>query len=79
MTVRAFIVLLCVTVLGIWLGDRIAQDFAAPGLERTFTVLVIAAVLVAPVAWLLGRIGWINAGRIEFSRNSQPPRTGGQA
>jgi len=71
MTVRAFVVLLGVTVLAIWLGDRIAQDFAAPGLERTFTVLVIAAALVAPAAWLLGRI--------EFSRNSQTPRNGGQA
>jgi hypothetical protein len=79
MTVRAFVVLLVVTVLAIWLGDRIAQDFAAPGLERTFTVLVIAAAVVAPAAWLLGRIGWINSGRIEFSRNSQPPRNGGQA
>ena len=81
MTVRAFIILLGVTVLAIWLGDRIAQDFSAPGLERTFTVLVIAAAVVAPAAWLLGRIGWINSGRIEFTRNtnSQPPRNGGQA
>ncbi len=81
MTVRAFIILLGVTVLAIWLGDRIAQDFSAPGLERTFTVLVIAAAVVAPAAWLLGRLGWINSGRIEFSRNSnsQPPRNGGQA
>lgn len=82
MTVRAFIVLLIVTVLAIALADRIARDFSAPGLERTFTVLVIAAACVAPVAWLLGRIGWIS-GRLELGARrktpSQPPRTGGQA
>jgi uncharacterized membrane protein YfcA len=79
MTVRAFIVLLVITIIGIALGDRIAKDFAAPGLERTFTVLVIATLIVAPCAWILGRMGWINSGRIDFSRNSQPPSSGGQA
>lgn len=79
MTVRAFIVLLIVTIIGITLGDHIAKEFAAPGLERTFTVLVIATLLVAPSAWILGRLGWINSGRIEFSRQSKPPSSGGQA
>jgi uncharacterized membrane protein YfcA len=79
MTVRAFIVLLIVTIIGITLGDHIAKEFSAPGLERTFTVLVIAALIVAPSAWILGRLGWINSGRIEFSRQSKPPSGGGQA
>jgi uncharacterized membrane protein YfcA len=67
MTSRAFVVLMFVTVLGIWFGDRIADDFAAPGLERTFSVFVIAAAIVAPVAWGLERIGWIR-GRLELGR-----------
>jgi hypothetical protein len=79
MTVRAFIVLLAVTVVSIYFADRIARDFAAPGLERTFSVLVIAACGVAPVAWLLGRVGWINSGRLELGRSRQQPRNGGQA
>lgn len=82
MTVRAFIVLLIVTVLAIFFADRIAQGFAAPGLERTFTVLVMAAAVVAPVAWLLGRIGWIT-GQLDLGNRRTPsgqsPRNGGQA
>ena len=67
MTVRAFIILLVVTVIAIWIGDRIASDFAAPGLERSASVLLIAAAIVLPVGWLLERIGWIS-GRLEFGR-----------
>lgn len=67
MTVRAFIVLLIVTVFAIWVGDSVAQDFAAPGLERTFSVLVVAAAIVAPVAWLLEKLGWIR-GRLDLAR-----------
>ena len=70
MTVRAFIVLLIVTVFAIWIGDMFAVDFAAPGIERTFGVLVIAAAIVAPVAWLLGKIGWIK-GRFELGRKKE--------
>ena len=79
MTVRAFIILLAITVAAIWGADRFARDFAAPGIERTFAVLALAAIVVAPAAWLLGRLGWINPGRIEFGSKRQPPRTGGQA
>ena len=57
MTVRAFIILLVVTVIAIWIGDRVASDFAAPGLERSASVLLIAAAIVLPVGWLLERIG----------------------
>jgi hypothetical protein len=67
MTVRAFIVLLLVTVIAIAIGDHYAQEWTAPGLERSFAVLVIASVIVAPAAWLLGRIGWIS-GRLDLSR-----------
>ena len=42
MTVRAFIILLVVTVIAIWIGDRVASDFAAPGLER--------------IGWISGRL-----------------------
>ena len=68
MTVRAFIVLLLVTVVAIWFGDSIAQEYAAPGLERTVAVLMVAALIVAPAAWLLGKVGWISAGRVELGR-----------
>lgn len=82
MTVRAFIVLLIVTLVAIFFADRVAQGFSAPGLERTFTVLVISAAVVAPVAWLLGRIGWIT-GRLDLgarrTSSGQSPRNGGQA
>ena len=78
MTVRAFIVLLIVTIVAISIGDHVARDFTNPGLERSFAVLVIAAIIVAPVAWLLGRIGWIQ-GRFEVDRPRQPPRNGGEA
>ena len=43
MTVRAFIVLLLVTVVAIWFGDSIAQEYAAPGLERTVGILAAIA------------------------------------
>ena len=72
MTVRGFIALLCVTVFGIWLGDRIADDFAAPGLERTFAVLVIAALAVAPAAWLLEKLGWIRPGAVDLLGRRSP-------
>ena len=64
MTVRAFIVLLGVTVIAIAIGDHFAERYTAPGLERSFGVLTVAAAIVAPVAWLLGKIGWIS-GRYE--------------
>jgi len=76
-TVRAFIVLLIVTIVAIGIGDHFAHDFTNPGIERSFAVLVIAAIIVAPVAWLLGRIGWIS-GRFEIDRHRQPPRNGGE-
>jgi hypothetical protein len=78
MTVRAFIVLLVVTVIAIAIGDHFAQGFAPPGLERTVSVLAIAAAIVAPVAWLLGRLGWIS-GRLEFGRKDRAHRNGGGA
>jgi hypothetical protein len=67
MTVRAFLVLMVWTVFAVAVGDHVARDFAAPGLERTFAVLVITALLVAPVAWLLEKAGWIR-GRFEWGR-----------
>ena len=83
MTVRAFIVLMLWTVVAVAVGDHFARDFAAPGLERTFAVLVITALLVAPVAWLLERMGWIR-GRFEWGRRArqaqaQPPAQQQQA
>jgi len=79
MTVRAFVVLLLVTVFAIWVGDRVAADVTAPGLERTFSVLLVAAAIVAPVAWVLGRIGWIR-GRLELGRKrAAERRDGGRA
>jgi hypothetical protein len=69
-TVRAFIVLLIATVIAIWIGDGYAVAFTSPGIERSFAVLVIAAAIVAPVAWLLSRIGWIK-GRFELGRKKE--------
>ena len=87
MTVRAFIVLLVVTVIAIAIGDHFAERYTAPGLERSFGVLMIAAAIVAPIAWLLGKIGWIS-GRYEpgsrksddrgSSDPSTPQRNGGR-
>jgi hypothetical protein len=78
MTLRAFLVLMVVTMFAIAVGDHFAQQFAAPGMERTFSVLAIAAPIVAPAAWLLGRLGWIK-GRFEVGRKGQPQRDGGEA
>ena len=78
MTLRAFLVLMVVTMFAIGVGDHYAQGFAAPGMERTFAVLVIAALIVAPAAWLLGRVGWIK-GRFEVGRKDPSQRDGGKA
>jgi hypothetical protein len=78
MTVRAFILLMIVTILAIGVGDHFAERFTSPGIERTFAVFVIAGAIVAPVAWLLGRIGWIR-GRLELGRKNGPQRDGGGA
>ena len=64
----AFFVLLAVTVVAIWFGDSFADDFAAPGMERTFAVLVIAAVAIVPAVWLLDRLGLIRKGNVELGR-----------
>jgi hypothetical protein len=78
MTLRAFLVLFVVTVFAIAVGDHFAQGFAPPGFQRTFSVLVIAALIVGPVAWLLGRIGWIQ-GRLELGRKHDTQGDGGGA
>lgn len=78
MTVRAFILLMIVTVVAIAVGDHFAEGFTAPGMARTFAVFVIAGAIVAPVAWVLGRIGWIK-GRFELGRKNRPQRDGGEA
>ncbi|RPH43337.1 MAG: hypothetical protein EHM87_14040 [Burkholderiales bacterium] len=81
----AFFVLLLVTVVAIWFGDSFAEGFAAPGMERTFAVLVIAAVAIAPAVWVLDRLGMIRKGNVELRRKPaapQPPasqRDGGAA
>jgi hypothetical protein len=64
----AFFVLLAVTVAAIWFGDSFAGDFAAPGMERTFAVLVIAAVAIVPAVWVLDRMGLIRKGNVELRR-----------
>ncbi|MFM1989715.1 MAG: hypothetical protein RJA99_2672 [Pseudomonadota bacterium] len=84
MTARAFVVLLLVTVFAIWVGDSVAREYAAPGLERTFAVLVVAAFIVAPAAWLLEKLGWIRKGAVDFAGRRSPtdtvrPRDGGAA
>lgn len=78
MTLRAFLVLFVVTVIAIAIGDHFAQGFSAPGFQRTFSVLVIAALIVGPVAWLLGRLGWIQ-GRLELGRKRDSQSNGGGA
>jgi hypothetical protein len=83
MTVRGFIVLLLVTVFAIALGDSFARTFAAPGLERTAAVLVVAAAIVAPAAWLLEKLGWIRPGAVDLagrrSATDAPRRRDGEA
>lgn len=71
----AFFVLLAVTVVAIWFGDSFAEGFAAPGMERTFVVLVIAAAAIAPAVWVLDRLALIRKGNVELRRTpaaSQP-------
>jgi hypothetical protein len=80
---RVFLVLLGVTVFAIWVGDSVASEYAAPGMERTFAVLVIAAAIVAPVAWALERLGFIRREKVELWRrgrtDSKDQRDGGAA
>ncbi len=64
----AFFVLLAVTVVAIWFADSFAEGFAAPGMERTFAVLVLAAVALAPAVWVLDRLGLIRKGNAELRR-----------
>ncbi len=71
----AFFVLLAVTVAAIWFGDSFADDFAAPGLERTFAVLVIAAVAISPAVWVLDRLGLIRKGNVELRRKPASAQT----
>jgi hypothetical protein len=65
---RVFVLLLFVTVGAIWVGDSVAQAYSPPGIQRTFSVLVIAAAIVAPVAWLLERLGYIRKEKVELGR-----------
>jgi hypothetical protein len=78
---RVFLFLLLVTVGAIWVGDTLAEGFSPPGLQRTFAVLVIAAAIVAPVAWLLERLGFIRKEKVELGRRkpATEPRDGGAA
>ena len=57
MSPRVFLALLVITAFAIWIGDVVAQEYAAPGMERTFAVLVIAVAIVGPVAWAFERLG----------------------
>jgi hypothetical protein len=70
----AFFVLLAVTVAAIWFGDSFAAEFAAPGMERTFAVLVIAAVAIVPAVWVLDRMGLIRKGNVELRRKPASPQ-----
>ena len=72
MSPRVFIFLMVVTFVGIWIGDVVAERFAAPGMERTFSVMVIAALVVAPTAWLLERLGYIRKENVELGRKRSP-------
>jgi hypothetical protein len=78
---RVFVLLLAVTAGAIWIGDTFAAGFAAPGMQRTFAVLAIAAAIVAPVAWGLERFGYIRRGNVELGRGraANEPRDGGRA
>ena len=71
----AFFVLLAVTVAAIWFGDSFAGEFAAPGMERTFAVLVIAAVAIVPAVWVLDRMGLIRKGNVELRRKPAAAQT----
>jgi hypothetical protein len=71
----AFFVLLAVTVAAIWFGDSFAAEFAAPGMERTFAVLVIAAVAIVPAVWVLDRMGLIRKGNVELRRKPAAAQT----
>ncbi len=78
MSPRVFIFLLLVTAGAIWVGDLVAQQYAAPGMERTFGVLLVAAAIVGPVAWLLERLGYIRKGKVELGRRRDAARSNGQ-
>ncbi len=68
MSPRVFLALLVITAFAIWIGDLVAQEYAAPGMERTFAVLVIAVAIVGPVAWAFERLGWIRKEKVELGR-----------
>ena len=78
MSPRVFIFLLLVTAGAIWIGDVLARQYAAPGMERTFAVLLVAAAIVGPAAWLLERLGYIRKGRVELGRRRDPSGSNGE-
>lgn len=67
MTVKGFIFLMVVTMAAVAAGAAIGDQVAAPGLERTLTVALVAA----PVVYLAGifaeRRGWVS-GHFNFGR-----------
>ncbi len=78
MSPRVFLFLLLVTAGAIWIGDLVAQQYAAPGMERTFGVLLVATAIVGPVAWLLERLGYIRKGKVELGRRRDASRSNDQ-
>ena len=59
MKVKAFLILMVVTVVTVVLAAKLAERWFAPGFERGIVIAVIAALVVFPLTRLFERLGWV--------------------
>jgi hypothetical protein len=57
--VKAFLILMVVTVVTVVLAAKLAERWFAPGFERGIVIAVIAALVVFPLTRLFERLGWV--------------------
>ena len=67
MTVKGCIFLMVVTMAAVAAGAAIGDQVAAPGLERTLTVALVAAPIVFLAGIFAERRGWVS-GHFDFGR-----------
>ncbi|MET0506850.1 MAG: hypothetical protein ABWZ78_01550 [Burkholderiaceae bacterium] len=59
MKVKAFLILMVVTVVTVVLAAKLAERWFAPGFERGIVIGVIAALVVFPLTRWFERLGWV--------------------
>lgn len=60
MTLKGFLFLMAVTIATVMVAGLMAEQYAAPGFERTAVVAIITACVVFPAARWAERRGWIS-------------------